>query len=1640
MESVEEIRRRLKNEARAKRDAERERRRAAAASAASSGGGSSAAPAGLAAGGGRTANANASASSSAAAPSSVQARIDQLKRERKERELRENGRRLLRENFAGLFDDDDDVSKRPGAAASAPAPAPARAASGSTGRPTAATDESKANGGGSRTKKPAAAARAGGWTSKSVFTGAGAGRDRGHGKKKSSSNQESKASRSAGRGLSSKDVPREVNLSFSGDCSLDEKPSHLHEPSPLNDSCTPPSPPKKRKIEPSLSRRVAESASVLSAQKKPSAAAAAASRASAASRPVKPFAPSYSLGRSTNAAAPSAAKPPKKKPSLFPSAWRQNSDSEDSDDIVEIARQAQAEKEREELERRAMAEKKKAADHEDYAASADTSRGRRKRADSSSDEGEGGHSSRRKEAAASSRSSSSSEKRKRRRRLFDYSDSSSDEEEDEGFARPETVKQEQKERKRAHNPIAVAKMQEERILASFTTRKARRSKSPDERQNHKPGQGRFKQSHSGDGTSEDDESVAARAVKKQATSEPEAAGGGIKHDDDFWSDASIQDAGSVGSSGRPEGKKKKNSRKGKKTASGARAKPSTSSSSTTRKPAANKRDKKVPDRDAMLFDGCDENASFDSDNENDEKELESRLKPEFATPKFPVGDLEPFVLTVTKTGVAPVLFGRGGAGARCEIEPDLAVTTHSVPASLNRYLQEYQREGIKFVHETITKNRGCILGDDMGLGKTVQIIALLAAIQKKSGNEMDLRLLHQRRSRIGLELKTKREEAEQALLLGAAVPSSSDSHLEAEACKTGRILIVVPASVIDNWQNEFDTWGHFGVAVYQDKGRDAALERVRVGIDEILLCGKTLFAKKENFAKINSIAWRLVVVDEFHEYKGHRTGGHKCLVALRDRSACPIIGLTGTLIQNNYEELHTLVDLVQRGLLGERKTFMDETGKPLMHMRQKTATGATLEHGKKRQDQLHKAMKFVYIHRKKNDVLKNDLTEKTQKVIFCRLTDIQKRIYRHLLSLPDYHLLRIMNTPCDCGVNQKFFLDFKRLRSKKEQLEYQRRKKKEVVKKKLHCYQIPKNPDENSDDPIDPRAVLWRNQHFGAEPCDFCPSCILLPALSKLYKVSSHASLLQAEKDPDLLVEGTGEWESAKKVVDFAKVALPPDILADLPGASYVREDGIMDNHLELSGKMEALDYCLQKFSRRRDRVLIFSYSTKTLDLIQNYVQSNGYTYVRLDGTTATKKRQGLIDKFQKDDGIFLFLISTKAGGLGLNLTAANKVIVFDVNWNPSYDEQAQDRAFRIGQKRDVEVIRLVAQGTVEELMYARQVYKTHLKQQALGDGDDKVDAARLFRGVASDKDRKGELFGAENLLKFKDGSFMQEIWKSNGGSGSSSRGSTKNVRERDEKELESALSNLGEDGVINLGGDTEDMELRGVHEAAAAEVAKTKRYTSDGEESMDAIIHAKGYDHEDFLRKDRGGAVLNQGDEGFEEEMGGGSQMMNAICEMACEDIEDSVEDDEKKPPALRSIAEQDEGVEEKEKLVSVKHEQEEDGDGDDKQAPTSPEQGKGTAAAARADTCVHESASAAPLTNDDPACSTAPALAPTENEDMQESSAAKDDMQDSPVVEVSANILIISDAKKKATAPSAKLSGLLHRPSYARKKRKKK
>ena len=155
-------------------------------------------------------------------------------------------------------------------------------------------------------------------------------------------------------------------------------------------------------------------------------------------------------------------------------------------------------------------------------------------------------------------------------------------------------------------------------------------------------------------------------------------------------------------------------------------------------------------------------------------------------------------------------------------------------------------------------------------------------------------------------------------------------------------------------------------------------------------------------------------------------------------------------------------------------------------------------------------------------------------------------------------------------------------------------------------------------------------------------------------QLSSHIALLQAKQTQGSNEVGSSEHKKYVKALEFAKVAFPPDVVSQLPGGSIIRKDGIMDDHFALSGKLKVLDKLLRQYNDANSRVLLFSYSTQMLDLIQNYVRSKGYRYLRMDGSTASSRRQEIADQFNKDPSIFLLLLSTKAMGLGLNLTVSS--------------------------------------------------------------------------------------------------------------------------------------------------------------------------------------------------------------------------------------------------------------------------------------------------------------------------------------------------------------------------------------------------
>ncbi|KAF1915355.1 SNF2 family N-terminal domain-containing protein [Ampelomyces quisqualis] len=153
------------------------------------------------------------------------------------------------------------------------------------------------------------------------------------------------------------------------------------------------------------------------------------------------------------------------------------------------------------------------------------------------------------------------------------------------------------------------------------------------------------------------------------------------------------------------------------------------------------------------------------------------------------------------------------------------------------------------------------------------------------------------------------------------------------------------------------------------------------------------------------------------------------------------------------------------------------------------------------------------------------------------------------------------------------------------------------------------------------------------------------------------------------------------------------------------------------SGKLARLDGLLKELKAGDHRVLLYFQMTRMIDLMEEYLTYRNYKYCRLDGSTKLEDRRDTVADFQRDPSIFVFLLSTRAGGLGINLTSADTVIFYDSDWNPTIDSQAMDRAHRLGQTRQVTVYRLITRGTIEERIRKRALQKEEVQRVVISGG-----------------------------------------------------------------------------------------------------------------------------------------------------------------------------------------------------------------------------------------------------------------------------------------------------------------------------------
>uniref|UniRef100_A0A1I7VU53 Helicase domino n=1 Tax=Loa loa TaxID=7209 RepID=A0A1I7VU53_LOALO len=258
---------------------------------------------------------------------------------------------------------------------------------------------------------------------------------------------------------------------------------------------------------------------------------------------------------------------------------------------------------------------------------------------------------------------------------------------------------------------------------------------------------------------------------------------------------------------------------------------------------------------------------------------------------------------------------------------------------------------------------------------------------------------------------------------------------------------------------------------------------------------------------------------------------------------------------------------------------------------------------------------------------------------------------------------------------------------------------------------------------------------------------------SQRFTVFVHGALAD---EPDLQISTTGchaymrkEWDDLNE--ECHRIVLNSDRLFSLidmmqklqfPELRLIEYD---------CGKLQVLNSLLRDLFLYKHRCLIFTQMARVLDILQAFLSFHGYQYFRLDGTTGIEQRQAMTERFNADPKIFCFILSTRSGGIGVNLTGADTVIFYDSDWNPTMDAQAQDRCHRIGQTRNVTIYRLVSERTIEENILRKAMQKRRLGEMAIDEagftpeffkGDNVRD---LFEGVANVVDVVAPVTVADN-------------------------------------------------------------------------------------------------------------------------------------------------------------------------------------------------------------------------------------------------------------------------------------------------------
>ncbi|RWS03658.1 SWI/SNF-related matrix-associated actin-dependent regulator of chromatin subfamily A containing DEAD/H box 1-like isoform X1 [Dinothrombium tinctorium] len=468
------------------------------------------------------------------------------------------------------------------------------------------------------------------------------------------------------------------------------------------------------------------------------------------------------------------------------------------------------------------------------------------------------------------------------------------------------------------------------------------------------------------------------------------------------------------------------------------------------------------------------------------------------------------------------------------------------------------------------------------------------------------------------------------------------AHLFENGVK-GPYLIVVPASTLENWVREFEVWcsklkilTYYGSQDVRAEIRAEIMAKNGFRKFDVLITTYNMLHNGDDKKLFRRIKFTYVVFDEAHMLKNMKSMRYKDLIGIQAHHR---LLLTGTPLQNDLLELMSLLVFTMPSL------FMSN----LHHIIALFAVSRQNSQSAFEEERIMQAkniLKPFILRRLKSEVLK-DLPQKSEYIEKCPMTSNQEQMYMELI---EKYTREISYAAAKAGKKR------------------------------------------SADGDYDSKyGTFKRSQGI----------------LMELRKAANHPLLLRYRYTDDMLRKMSKLMLKEPTHVDANPDYIFEDmcLLNDFELHSLcLKYDSINDFKLDTdlipeSGKFIFFDKKLPLFISQGKRLLIFSQFVMVLDIMEEYMKLRKYKYLRLDGSTKVSERLGLIDEFNDDETIPIFLLSTKAGGLGINLTAADVVIIHDIDFNPYNDKQAEDRCHRVGQTKSVSVYRLISENTVEEGM-----------------------------------------------------------------------------------------------------------------------------------------------------------------------------------------------------------------------------------------------------------------------------------------------------------------------------------------------------